>query len=131
MRKKKLGLLWGTAGITVFCAVLLFIGGIRDSDWTGWQAVVAFATITIVAAFYTLKQKVSDGSNPNNHYPDICENCKPVSMSNGRPIENLVWWYAAVHGLRRESAAKLLNSMSAGVYRATLRDHEAYLKKFA
>lgn len=128
MRKKKLGLLWGTAGITVFCAILLFIGGLRDGDWTGWQAVVAFAAITLVASIYTLRQKIGDGSN--NHYPDICENCKPVSMSNGKPIENLVWWYAAGHGLRREAAAKLLNSMSAEVYKATLSEHEAYLKRF-
>lgn len=66
--------------------------------------------------------------HPNNHYPDVCENCDPVCMKDGGPIPNMTWWYATTHGLTREQAGSDLDRMDAAVWRFVRDEYRLYLK---
>ena len=64
----------------------------------------------------------------NFHYPEVCEGCDPVCFNDGKPIDLLPWWYAAVHDITREAARKQLNDMDVKAYVAQRKLFRKYLE---
>lgn len=126
--KKHLGLLWAT--IALVGAIGIFGLFAWDGDPIAWCAWSGVAVTVTVAALYTRHQTIPSNANPNNHYPDICENCRPVQMRDGGPIKVMSWWYAAVNGLTREDAMERLGNMSVQDHAKVTDNHMRYLQQF-
>lgn len=127
MATKKIGgSLWFAIGVTGAIWVAALLSG---PQWWYWCLIPT--AIVVAGVIITTSQKVSDGRHPNMHYPDIAENSDPMTMSDGAPITNFLWWYTATRGrISREDAQLEIDAMHPDVLVRWKDMHHEYLKQF-
>lgn len=120
------------AAIVINAALLFMLSFYLWAD-DSTKYVLPFIGLIVGAIYWfgTVKNwKVDrDGSprHPNNHYPDVCENCDPLCMKDGNPIPWISWWYAATRGITREQAKAQLDDMPSDKYQGVIDGYTTYL----
>lgn len=100
--------------------------------WVPGAIAVGMFAIVIGGTLHNWKTDRARAAKPplNNHYTDVCEGCDPLRMADGKPITDLLKWYAASKGIDRRTAKVILDTMGMDESYATKRAHYDYLRQF-
>ena len=114
--------------------VLLFVVLSIDAHpdplwWIPALMSVAITTILVLGTWSNYETDKALALRPpsRNHYPDLCEGCKPPRMADGSPITDLRKWMAVRLNVSREDAWRIYVAASPEFAASIERQHAAYL----
>ena len=121
---------WKLFYVAVLILYFVVVRGIRGDGLWYIDVFLGLLTVAAVIRDVRIRKRLRKlNATPGNfHYPDVCEGCDPVCMSDGSPIKNIVWWMAARHNVSREMAQQLWDDALPGGQDAIFKMHAKYLQ---